>query len=130
MVHAWRRRTLAHWATLVALVLSVLAPSVSHAVAAARGELAPWSVVCSAADSLRAGWPAPTQGDLPADLTRGLDHCPYCSLQHSHPGAPAPEPVAPLLRLTQAAPPALVLRAPRPLFAWSAAQPRAPPRTA
>jgi hypothetical protein len=43
----------ARWATLLALVLATLAPSVAHALRFARGDVAPWTTLCSATGSKR-----------------------------------------------------------------------------
>jgi Protein of unknown function (DUF2946) len=123
-----RRRGWSHWTTLVVLVLAALAPAVSHALAAARGDLAPWSVICSARSGAPMGWPADAQGDQAPDLKHLFEHCPYCATQHGDGGAPTAESAPVLLSLAQAEPPALFLHAPRTLAAWSVAQPRAPPQ--
>ena len=56
-----------------------------------------------------------------------LEHCPFCS-PHANEMAPPPAPSAlPLAPVRAEAVPALFLAAPRPLHAWTSAQPRAPP---
>lgn len=59
-----------------------------------------------------------------------LEHCPYCSTHTTALGMP-PSPLSPLKSASQASRiPELFLLAPRTLFAWVSAQPRAPPTTA
>jgi len=114
------RRRIA-WVMLIALVVAAMAPGISRALAFAQGQLAPWSVLCSAPGE------APMQGDQePRHL---LEHCAWCSL-HGSTLAPPPAPtVLQLADLGQVVPP-LFLHAPRLLPAWAAAQARAPPLVA
>ncbi|HOB94852.1 MAG TPA: DUF2946 domain-containing protein [Aquabacterium sp.] len=107
---------------LCALVVAALAPGLARALAFAQGQVAPWSVVCSA--------PGDTPGTTDHDAAHLMEHCAWCG---GHAGTLAPPPVAgavlqhPALRH---AVPALFLHAPRPLPAWAAAQARAPPALA
>jgi Protein of unknown function (DUF2946) len=114
-------RRLIHRVLLCALVLAVMAPTLSRALAFAQGTLAPWSVVCSAPG----GTPMAPEGDA----SHRLEQCAWCQLQLAH---WAPLPVQPpLLALPlQHMLPALFLQAPRPLHAWATAQARAPPALA
>jgi hypothetical protein len=108
------------WIALFAMLAMALAPTVSHALAA---EQAPWSAVCSAMGSTPS---APMADPTQAPIQAHLDHCPFCALQGATPALPsAPTPWLPG-ELSQPMP-ALYWRAPHPLFAWCAAQPRAPP---
>lgn len=93
-----------------------LAPTLSHALAAAN----PWAEICSAADEAK----------VPGTGATHLEHCPLCGLGAG--AAPLPAAPAASIVLPQGAAhvPALFLHAPRPLHAWSAAQPRAPPSQA
>lgn len=110
------------WVLLCALVVAALAPGVARALAFAQGQLAPWSVVCS----------APNDGPSPADHDPAhlMEHCAWCG-GHAHTLAPPPVDSVvlqhPALRHGV---PALFLHAPRPLPAWAAAQARAPPAAA
>lgn len=117
------------WLALLAVLTFALAPTVSHALAHARGSTA-WVEVCTpqgmqmvAVDSQSAPAETPALGGH-------LEHCPWCGLGGSHLGLPPAE-----LALRQAsaprdAVPALFLQAHRPRFAWAAAQPRGPPASA
>jgi hypothetical protein len=116
-----RRQNLAAWLTLVTMTLAMLAPGISRAMSFAKGDTTPWGVVCSTSGrTADSGSPEQT-------AVHALDACGYCTLAGDAPPLPATpaqlsEPPA-LGRLV----PALFLNAPRPLFAWHAAQPRAPP---
>jgi hypothetical protein len=115
------RRRLA-WVLLCALVVAALAPGVARALAFAQGQLAPWSVVCSA--------PADGTPQGGHDAAHLMEHCAWCGL---HADALALPPVASVVLQQPAlrhAMPALFLHAPRPLPAWAAAQARAPPAAA
>jgi hypothetical protein len=118
-----RHRRLALWVTLVTLVLATLAPGVARALAFASGDAAPWTVVCSAANGLRAADGAPA-----ALSVHGVfDSCPFCLAGlDTHALPPVPLSLALPLRLADVKPRAF-WHAPRPLFAWRAAQARAPP---
>lgn len=121
---ALRRRVRSSaWLALVAMVLSVLMPALSHGAAGAD-----WVGVCTA-DGMRfvavgadADDPAPSRADRGAG-----DHCLYCSLG-AHGLLPTPAPTMP-------APPAAggglvpdrFLSAPRTPHPWAAARPRGPP---
>ena len=109
---------------LVSLVLASLAPGIARALSFARGDAAPWSVMCSTLRGMP-GSPAPLGA-----VTQLLDHCPYCAL-HTDTLVPPPkaDPVLLIAGLAHTVP-VLFLGAPRPLHAWSVAQARAPPRTA
>ena len=118
------------WLALVAMLALALLPTVSHALAFARGGAA-WAEVCTpqgmrlvsvdAAQAVDTGAPVQAAGHL--------EHCPFCALGADLPALP-PAPAAALpLPLGSAEPPALFLHAPRTLFAWRSAQPRGPPFT-
>ena len=56
-----------------------------------------------------------------------LQHCPYCTAHASAIGMPPVTISVPALMAFGQAVPELMLVAPRTLFAWTTAQPRAPP---
>ena len=103
-----------------------LVPTLSHALSFARGVPNALSEVCTpqGARLVALNDQAPPTPDA---AFSHLDHCPLCSLHGAALGMPpaAPRHIEPVA-LAHAVPP-LFLAAPRPLFAWSAAQPRAPP---
>lgn len=126
------------WVALIAIFGLALAPTISHALAHAQGGSV-WAEVCTpqgmklvaaadaSADVDADGQPAPADGT--ASLNH-LEHCPLCGLSGAALALP-PAPVALTLPLTSASlVPRLFLRAPRPMFSWAPAQPRAPPAAA
>lgn len=118
-----RLRSAAAWFGLVAALLASLAPTLSHALAAARGEPA-WNAVCTtlpAAD--RDG--VPGAPDAAADAA-----CPYCLQPAFGSALPPAGPAVPALAAGQDAlpgPAATPAARPQP---WPAAAPRGPPARA
>jgi hypothetical protein len=120
------RRRFAAWLACFAVLLAALAPSISHAVSALKGQAA-WVEVCTAAGTALVKLPGEQVPDQPRPNLHA-EHCVFCG---SHAGAfalPAGDisltvPVAP----GGGAMPTLYYRAPSPLFVWAAGQPRAPP---
>jgi hypothetical protein len=119
-------RVLASWIAVLAILMAALAPAISHALGAEDG--APWIEVCS---SVGAKWvqledgstnQAPGPGDGHA-----FEHCPYCSLHANAVAIPATLLVVAWVEPVSAFLPVAFLAAPRTLFAWTSAQPRAPP---
>lgn len=97
------------------LLLAALAPSLSRMLHAATADLNPWSVVCSVPAS---------NGDHEMIVS---EHCPAC-LAPAAGWLPMPEQhavLAPVALRDQL--PRLFLQAPRLLYTWASAQPRAPP---
>ncbi len=121
------RQRLTAWIATFAILLGALAPAVSQAMSAFGEGGARWLEVCTTAGMI---WIAvdedggePSQGD--SGLMSG--HCPYCC---THAGSFAlPPSVAPVFAVDgpQLLQPVLFHTAPRPLFAWAVAHPRAPP---
>jgi hypothetical protein len=115
--------------------LSALAPTLSHAF---RNDVpVGWIEICSltGAKLMKADVGTVAQGDKSGKSTdegggHALKHCPYCSTHTTVLGLP-PAALAGLRLDTLAFyVPELFLAAPRILFAWASAQPRAPPLTA
>lgn len=114
------------WLALVAVLALALVPAVSHALAFARGDAPAWAEVCTTQGLQRLALDAPDR--VPATTGPQLEHCPLCKLGSDDVGAPPraasarvePLPAGPLV-------PMCFGQAPRTLWAWSAAQPRAPP---
>lgn len=109
----------------MAIFAIALVPTVSRWLAAAQGGSA-WAEICTPQGPKQlavgdAEQPQPTQA-----AAMHLDHCALCGLA-GQAMAPPPLVTAPTLIETLADRPALFLHAPRPLFAWAAAQARAPP---
>jgi len=109
---------------MLAILLTSLAPAISHALGSAR--TASWVEICTAqrAERLPAG--TDESGGAPA-VKHLLEHCPYCSIHVPALGMPPVRvAVAPVPAAAQEFPRAF-LAAPRTLRAWVSAQPRAPP---
>jgi hypothetical protein len=122
------RRHLQRWTlfAIFALVGMAMAPTFSQVVMAASG--VQWVEVCSAAGSR---WMPVDSSQAPSPDASGsvvdMSNCPACChLGHSAGLPPAPLALAAFIGGAHAVP-ALFLHAPRPLFAWAAAQPRGPP---
>ncbi|MDT9001067.1 DUF2946 domain-containing protein [Paucibacter sp. APW11] len=129
------RRRLKHlvsWIASLAILLAALAPALSHALQ--RDVPGGWTEICTVtgaklvktvdarADTADAGQPASDDAGL-----HGLKHCPYCATHSTALGLPPAAGASPLLLSGGAEVPELFLLAPRTLFAWASAQPRAPP---
>lgn len=102
------------WIALLAILFSALAPTVSHALAAANPIA---NVQMCTADG----------GKAPADLKHGMQHCAFCTIHGGGDGLLPPPAVALAVLAGRDAYPPLFYAAPHPLPAWSAANPRAPP---
>ncbi len=116
-------RAFAAW-LLAVLVLGLLAPGISAALAHARGDFAAWQDVCRAPTANRSAQPKPIEAALDL-LAHG--HCPACHLQAGDLAGP---PAVPALVLRDD----LVLEAPERFWtapvtahAWRPASARAPP---
>ena len=122
---ALRRRNIA-WLALVAMLALALLPTVSHALAFAQGGKSAWAEICTP-QGMKVVAVESAPGDEGTSVAAHLEHCPYCAQAATTLGMPpAPAAVA-ALALAAIEPPASFLNAPRTLFAWAAAQPRAPP---
>ncbi|MCZ8076141.1 MAG: DUF2946 domain-containing protein [Paucibacter sp.] len=133
----WVHRVWVSWVACAAILLSALAPAISHAVVQ-RDAADVWVEICSvtgaklvrldtgsasAVDSQQADSPPPHE----STPVHTYKHCPYCAIHSDGLGLPPPAMAEPALLSLGHAVPALFLHAPRTLFAWASAQPRAPP---
>ena len=112
---------------MLAILMAALAPWISHALSAKNG--ASLIEVCTA---LGAKWVQPDGGSADQAPASGgahpFEHCPYCSLHANAIAIPA-APVVPVLAISSSdLLPTAFLAAPRTLYAWVSAQPRAPPQ--
>jgi hypothetical protein len=110
-----------------AILFAAFAPSISHAVAAARGQA--WVEVCSVggAKFVKVG---SDQGDsLSQDTQQSLshEHCPICATHGGSFALPPGADATVALFVAQDSQPFLFLQSPHPLPIWTAAQSRAPP---
>jgi len=129
MTHAMHRIT--SWIAICAILMAALAPTISHAIAAATDAPNNWAEICSVNGSklieIRTVSGNDHQTPQPVNHTTHFEHCPFCMMHALSLGMPpATEFKLPVLQGT-AFIPTLFLQAPRPLFAWATAQPRAPP---
>ena len=118
------------WIACFAILLSALAPAISHAVQ--RNAPEGWTEICTLTgarmvriEAEAASGSSTESPELPT--AHALKHCPYCAAHVTVLGLPPAAPAR--LSLTPLAfhVPELFLRAPRTLFVWASAQPRAPP---
>jgi hypothetical protein len=116
-----RQRRSVTWFALVAMLALALMPTLSHAMAQARGNSV-FDEICSAS-----GTRSPQPGDPAQGMAFGhLEHCPFCHLQAqplAPPPAAQPLPAQPFVHEQ----PPLFLAAARTLYAWRSSQPRGPP---
>ena len=120
-------RVLTSWIAVLAILMAALAPSISHALGAKNG--ASLIEVCTA---LGGKWVQPDGSSTDQAPASGgvhpFEHCPYCSLHANDIAIPvAPVVPAPEISSSDLLPTAF-LAAPRTLYAWVRAQPRAPPQ--
>lgn len=112
----------------MAVFALALVPTLSRLLAAGTGNSA-WAEICTPQGTRLLAAADDGQAAGKAQGGNHLDHCPLCGLSGD-----APLPPAAANAVTMTAPqmllPRLFLDAPRPLFAWAAAQPRAPPARA
>jgi hypothetical protein len=128
MFNMAKRQTLQLWIALLAILFSALAPTVSHALAAANP--AETVQICTVDGYKLVQLPDADDGKAPLDLKHGMEHCAFCTL-HGGGDAPLPHAVAALsLNPDRDTYPSLFYSAPRALHVWSVANPRAPPALA
>lgn len=114
------------WIALLVIVWASLAPSLAHAVNTWHGAKKITIDYCTmdGAASMSIDVPA---DDASHDSHADAQHCPFCRNSQAMVGIfPAPVLVLPAVESRISYPP-LFYQAARPLYAWSAAQPRAPP---
>jgi hypothetical protein len=127
MLDSFHRRTLTIWLAALAILFSALAPSISHALSVNRNNVDSLAI-CSAYGSKQL--PSYVKGENQKPVKQSqhyLAHCPYC---FTHGGSVALLPPVALSFAVQAGHglfPSLYYQAPAKLYAWSTAQPRAPP---
>jgi type II secretory pathway pseudopilin PulG len=122
-------RRFAAWIACFAILLAVLAPSISQAVANAKQESSSgWAEICSVAGIRFVQVDAGAVDEKSAGKAMQMEHCAFCSTHAGSVGLPPASPVMPLLVASGTAIfPALYYQSPAPLFIWSTAQSRAPP---
>ena len=114
---------------LTAMLALSLLPTVAHALGFAQGGKMALSEICTPQGMQWVGLDGqPIVDDAPMSGIEHLDDCPYCARATSAAGLPPTLPPLLLLAPAGTAAPPLFLHAPRTLFAWASAQPRAPPQ--
>jgi hypothetical protein len=125
-VHSLRHhRHVLAWIAFLAIFALALAPTVSRWLAAAQGGSA-WAEICTQQGPKQSAAGEGEQTRPAQGVAVHLDHCALCGLAGQ---AMAPSPIGAAAAVVKplADQPTLFLQAPRPLFAWAAAQARAPP---
>lgn len=117
-------RSLTAWIAMFAILLGALAPALSHAFSGG-GDGKRLVQVCTVAGMKMVAVDHSSENDEPDIFP--AERCPFCSIQLDTALPPlASGPIILLKRVLERFPP-LHYRSPRPLFAWAAAHPRAPP---
>ncbi len=124
-------KALTAWIASFAILLSALLPTLSHAfLSDVPGS---WVEVCSVTGAklvqADAGDQSAATGgtSAPSADVHAIKHCPYCACHVDLISVPSADGAG--LRMANLGQhvPELFLAAPRPLFAWASARPRAPP---
>lgn len=116
------------WIALLAVFGLALVPTLSHAFAFAQGGKSAKAEICTSQGMQVAAFGEAASGDeAPLSGASHLEHCPYCVQGAGALGMPPAVSVALALPVVGVEAPAF-LHAPRTLFAWAAAQARAPPQ--
>lgn len=120
-------KAMVSWMACLAILLSALAPAISHAVQ--RDAPEGWVEICSVtgAKMVRVDDASTPKPGTEESQSHVFKHCPYCSVHTDALGLPPAPPASLALMSLDTFVPALFLLAPRTLFAWASAQPRAPP---
>lgn len=123
-------RRLVAWIACCTMLFAALAPSIAHAMSAARGDA--WAEICSVAGTrfVKTSAGEDAAADTVKQQTQHLEHCPFCATHAGSsallpgPGFTIPVPDTPESH------PFLFFRSPQPLSIWTTAQSRAPPAQA
>lgn len=114
------------WAALLAILMAVLAPTLSHAFAKPGAPRTITVEVCSATGiAMTHQMEVGDTGEPPAP-DHGFEHCPFCHTGSSPLVLPSASFQLPVLEGADRHPP-LFYTASTPLFAWTVVQPRGPP---
>jgi hypothetical protein len=134
------RKRITTWIAILAVLLASLAPSISHALAAAgwTGYLHDTELCSEEAESGEDEVPdahahdmhaahAAHDSQLPDTHSMHFEHCPFCFTHAGSFGTPTTAEFLTPLAIGSPVLPSLFFHSPRPLFTWAAAQARAPP---
>jgi hypothetical protein len=117
------------WIACLAILAAALAPSISHALAAANSAGSFSNEICSTTDLklVKTANEQDPASPSPAGEGMSFDHCPFCFTHAGSFGLPPVSSVT-LPVVSGLFPlPSLYYQSPRPLFVWATAQSRAPP---
>lgn len=120
-------RRITAWIASFAILLAALAPSISHAVSAASNAPNGWTEICTVAGAKLLKLDDAPSKPAPAHKMSHFEHCPFCLSHAVALGLPSDANLKLPAITGMHIVPSLFHHAPRPLFAWAAAQPRAPP---
>jgi hypothetical protein len=115
----------AAWIACLAILFAALAPSISHAMSSARGDV--WTEICSVGSVKLVKIDGATLQKSDPGTQKPMSHCPFCA-SHGDASVLPPGMSDTLLPLiAHETYPALFLQSPHPLAIWATAQSRAPP---
>lgn len=117
-----KRQTLHIWIALLAILFSAFAPAIGSA-AMASGTME----VCTSEGIKLVQAAATDSGDASGSAHHAMQHCAFCTTHAGSHLPPTPPSGVLMLDIGRSPYPSLFYRAPQPLHAWSAANPRAPP---
>lgn len=117
------------WLALVATLAMAIMPALAHALAHARGGSNVWAEVCTPQGMKLVDLDrSTTDAGIPASSAANvMGHCPCCTFSAGIAVLPVSPVATQALSAGADTVPALSLHAPRTIFAWASAQPRAPP---
>ena len=111
------------------ILLASLAPSISHALSAAKETAGFFGEICSVdgAKFIKLGDSPDSKTSTPAQKNLHFEHCPFCSPHAGSIGLPPSAGFQLPLLSGHSLQPTLFYQSPRPLFVWASAHSRAPP---
>ncbi|MFL6672309.1 MAG: DUF2946 domain-containing protein [Massilia sp.] len=122
-----KTKVLHAWIALLAFLFGVLAPTVSHALAASAAQAQPAEICTSAGiQSLvhASGHDVEQSSD---SILHGFKHCEFCGIHAGSFAFPSPPMLVFAVLDGHDLFPSLFYQSPSPLFAWTVANSRAPP---
>lgn len=118
----------AAWAAFFAILMAVMAPTFSHALPHQAGSGVIEVDICTASGiAMTHQMPVTDDGSAPGHAA-SFEHCPFCQASAHMLFLPSP-PLVLHVSASATLLPELFYQSSAPLFAWTVAQPRAPPAT-
>jgi len=128
MIFSRQTRRFATWIAFIAMLFAALAPSVSHALAAAGKANPLWTEICSADGARFAKHDGASDSSSQENKSSiAFEHCPYCLTHGGSVGLPPSLPFHLPVITASFSLPFLFYQSSRPLFVWASPQSRAPP---